>query len=212
MGATQKFSALGAWRLTRKRCQPSSNEELWAGQRSGESEISRARGSDKEAVGLRGSQEIDYGLETEQERPAEGRSQREGEVAADFTSLRRWAEEKMFGDLEARRIRRIGGEFGQILFEDEHGVVGRRISHLKSARSDTGQFVELQGFVIRRSAPGIEEQKAERVASEAIIAQESLEVGLLHADLIVDGDGATLRSGGRGGFAKACVISLADGA
>src|SRR5208337_1089430 len=36
-----------------------------------------------------------------------------------------------------------------------------------------------------------------------------LEVGLLDADLIVDGDGATLRGSGGGGFAEARVIRLA---
>src|SRR5271157_6341010 len=114
----------------------------------------------------------------------------------------------MFGHLEAGWIRGVGGEFGQILFEDEDSVIGGRISHLKSARGDAGQFVELQCFVVRRSAPRIEKQKPERMASEAIIAEETLEVGLLHTDLVVNGDGATLRGSVRGGFAEPRVIRL----
>src|SRR5208283_3116623 len=58
-------------------------------------------------------------------------------------------------------------------------------------------------------APRIEQQKAERMASEAVIAQVSLEVRLLHVNLVMNGDGPILRRCAGGGFTEPRVISLA---
>jgi len=162
--------------------------EMWCRQHAREPEILGARRGHEKPVRFRWGEEIDHRLETNEERPGHGSGQRKRHLAATFAALRRRAKEEMLGHFQDRGIGGIGGELRQFALENKVGVIGRRIANLEGTRRNSGNFVQLQGLIIRRRAPRIENQKAERVASESIVAQEALEVGLLDVNLVMNGD------------------------
>ena len=122
--------------------------------------------------------------------------------------MRRGAEEEILGDGEARRFRGISGEFGKRELEFQFDIVGSGVADFEIAGGDGGEFAELQIFVIGERTRCFEKQHAKSMAGEAIVAEEALEIGLLHTDLIVDGNGRAAVAGIAGGFSEAVVVSL----
>jgi len=56
-------------------------------------------------------------------------------------------------------------------------VVGRRASHLDAPAAMSGHFVPVAVSVIRSVRQGSNSKRPERMASEAVVTEESLEVG-----------------------------------
>src|SRR5579864_1380150 len=95
---------------------------------------------------------------------------------------------------------------GERSFANEFGFTLGGAADLKNTAGETGVLLELDIFVIRVTAGGIEKEQAKGVAGPAIVAEVALQARLLDAGLFMNGGDRT--GGGAGDFAETGVISL----
>jgi len=180
----------------------------WGRQGAGVAEELRTIRSFEEAVRIEGREKIQNGFDAEAERPGQGGGESQRDVAADFAAVGSGAKEEILGEGKARRIGGIQRKFGERDFEVQFGVIGGGIPDLEVSSGDGSEFAELQIFVVGEGPGILEKEQAERVAGEAIVAEEALEIGLLDANLVVNGDRGAAVAGIAGRFAKAGMAGL----
>ena len=100
--------------------------------------------------------------------------------------MRGRAEEEALGDRETNGIGGIGRKFREKNFKLQIGIGGRRIPQIEIPGSDRRAFASLEILVVGERTSGVEQEQADGVARETVVAEKALEVGLLDTDLVMN--------------------------
>src|SRR5258708_34765123 len=178
-----------------------------SGERPAETQIRAAGRRFEEAIGLGRCKQIDNRLDAQGDGLFERLLQFQNNLTDYFTTISNGTE-GVFLDEQQFRPRCIGfAEKSQRVRAKKLNVMRIGILDGVAAAGKTRVFMQLQIFVIRVRARGIEEQNAEGVTGPAIVTKEALQARLFHPGLLVNGSDCA-GGGFSCGFAQSRVVSL----
>jgi len=182
--------------------------EHLAGECATEAEILRAFGRFKKTVGLGGSEEVDNRFDANGDGFPERLFELQTNLTGDFASVGGRAERETFREREHRGGGAVFCGELEFVFANELNIVGRSGFDVKGTAGKSEVFLQIKSFIVGLSASGAEEQNAEGVAGQTVVAEKSFEAGLFDESLLVVNRRDRAGHSEFRGFSKAGVVSL----